>query len=351
MRLIESLVCGLTAPLGVFAGCVDDKCLRAVAKTPNAGRNGTADCEAYLRFTTTVTAVETVTASTETLVRDQTTTVAQTLTVVETVTATQTVPPASSGSVVFVRAAAAKASEKKPEIPPYAHGHCRSFEQYQSACSRIGVLPTTITVAGATVQTSVTATTVVTSVVTVPTTNAAVSLTTTATATVTATSTPETPNIVPNGGFESGTLDGWTVADNTTGEVVSPGSHSSFCLRLGPMDGGGRETGPFPLHQVRTTVSATRGANYSCSFEWAFERYVLSAMNHLPALYVYVNGAIVATPFMRGQPEVWQTWRAQFNYTSMGEDLLEFMAYSAQDASSRGENYFKLDNVVCVPAA
>jgi hypothetical protein len=179
-----------------------------------------------------------------------------------------------------------------------------------------------------------------------------VSVTATATATVTAT--PETPNnnIVPNGDFESGTLAGWTVADNTTAAVVSPGgSNSSFSLKIGPLDNGGQQAPPFPWHRVWTTLSPSRsGANYTCTFEHMFDQYILGAHNELPAGLIFVNGARTQNFFLRDSAGVWSTWRAQFTYTSEGEDVLEFAVYTGQNATV-GENYFSLDNIASLPAA
>ena len=360
---------------------------------PHSGRNGTADCEVFLRTTTTVptrsvpafhlllfcyltlfistltitvtttvdgpasttdlavvTHVETTTASTETVVEEQTTTVADTLTVIDTVT--QTIQPTA------VKARGIK--DPLRPYPPYAWVACGSFERYQSACSRVGITPTTVTVAPAktvtatktvqvggvatssttvTVASSVTATTLVTKVVTVTTTDATV----TSTATATATAVPDA-NIVANGGFESGTLEGWTVAQNSTATVVSPGYNSGFSLRLGPLFGRLESS-------VTTTFVGTAGTTYSCQFDWMIQEYLLGENALLPSIRLLINEEIKASPFLRtGRQGVWDSFRSSFTYVSTGSDVARIMAYSAQ-AESAGVNFAFVDNVSCVPAA
>lgn len=310
----------------------------------------TVDSPASTTELAVVTHVETTTASTETVVDEQTTTVADTLTVIDTVT--QTVQPTP------VKARGVK--DPLRPWPPYAWVPCGSFERYQSACSRVGVTPTTVTVAPTktvtatetvqiggvatssttvTVASSVTATTLVTKVVTVTTTDATV----TSTATATATAVPDA-NIVANGGFESGTLAGWAVAENSTAAVVSPGYNSDFSLRLGPL---------FDRleNSVTTTFVGTPGTTYSCRFEWMVEKYLLGPDALLPSVRLYINEEIKASPFLRtGQQGVWSNFRSSFTYVSTGSDVARVMAYSAQ-AESAGVNFAFVDNVSCVPAA
>jgi hypothetical protein len=280
-----------------------------------------------------VTEVETITASTETVVEEQTITVTETETVIGTVT--QTVQP----TVVAARRGLGDSERRK--YPPYAWAACGSFERYQSACARVGVSPTTVTVAPTTTVTA-TETARIGGVATSSTTTTNATVTFTVTATVTAV--PDA-NIVKNGGFESGTLEGWAVADNSTAAVVSPGSNSAFSLRFGPLHGMLR-------HSVSTTFVGTPGTNYSCSYDWMIEKYLIDSMAHLPIIRLHINEQQKTNTFAFGTSQygAWMKTRSTFGYESTGSDAVRIMAYSSQPESA-GENFSYVDNISCVPAA
>ncbi|EGS17198.1 uncharacterized protein CTHT_0065140 [Thermochaetoides thermophila DSM 1495] len=91
-----------------------------------------------------------IVSSTQSRVVELTYSVTGMVTVTQTVTTTHTVTTPIS---TVVR----KAKRDEPEVPGYA-SKCKSFAAYQSACSRLGVFPTTVSVAESTATVTVTET-------------------------------------------------------------------------------------------------------------------------------------------------------------------------------------------------
>ncbi|KAK6524145.1 hypothetical protein TWF694_005806 [Orbilia ellipsospora] len=159
--------------------CAADNCLRAIR---NADRPGTADCSSYLRATytpPTVTYYVTQTASvtaTETDAQIETDTIHVTATntiettEIVTVTATDTIttelPLVNKRQVTVIPL----------NIPAYATP-CAGAVRYSSACSCIGVLPTTLTVVAP--STTITISTTISGTVTISPVVATVSVTVT----------------------------------------------------------------------------------------------------------------------------------------------------------------------------
>ncbi|KAM0323039.1 hypothetical protein ACHAQA_009138 [Verticillium albo-atrum] len=173
--------------------CSHNNCLRAVIAGSFPNRPTVADCSSFLQKTVTPatyteTIWETVTPVTETAtsVSTDVATELTTVTVVETLdVATQTVTTTITAAPPVRRREDGENQEKRQvtehpsAIPTYATA-CRSVEAYSSACSCIGVSPTTVTVATPTVK--VTSTSTVTAHTTV---GVVESVTTTVLATVT----------------------------------------------------------------------------------------------------------------------------------------------------------------------
>ncbi|KAH6676920.1 hypothetical protein F5X68DRAFT_245931 [Plectosphaerella plurivora] len=188
--------------------CSHNNCLRAVIAGSFPQRPTRADCSSFLQKTVTPAAYtetiwETITPATATATSTsvETATLRPTETVVQTVDVTQTVVTTVTGAPVLKRQVTVHPSV----LPTYATA-CRSVEAYSSACSCIGISPTTITVATPTVK--VTSTSTVTAQTTV-------GVVETATVTIPAT--------------ETGTATRTVTAVNTV--VVQPAPWETFVIR------------------------------------------------------------------------------------------------------------------------
>lgn len=311
------------------------------------------------------TQVDIVVVATQTNVEEQTETVSETLTVVDTISTTRTVPPVQT--ITFAPRALGKRCEQRP-FPTYASA-CSSFKTWASACSCIGVFPSTTTVAAPsttitvtevttvlntvvtttstteTILSSVTDTTLTTSLTTLTTTDATTTVLTTATTTVTAT--PD-PNIVKNGGFETGSLQNWKLSSGSiSASAVKPGSSSVYSLKTGNL----YDNNLFELSQKLTGVA---GSTYACSYSWKYTNYYETkysdGVTYVPYVHVYINNDVVSNRRPdAGSVNQWQT--AYFDFTSSGQDTLWFDCASPQPrfGSKGGNNYLSLDDVSCVP--
>ncbi|KAM0274388.1 hypothetical protein ACHAQH_007890 [Verticillium albo-atrum] len=144
--------------------CSHNNCLRAVIAGSFPNRPTVADCSSFLRKTVTPAAYtetiwETVTPATETATSVSTSVATEltTVTVLETLdVATQTVTTTITAAPVVDKREAGE-TVHPTAIPTYATA-CRSADAYSSACSCIGVSPTTITEATPTVKVTSTST-------------------------------------------------------------------------------------------------------------------------------------------------------------------------------------------------
>jgi hypothetical protein len=106
-------------------------------------------------------------------------------------------------------------------------------------------------------------------------------------------------------------------------------------------------------HSVSTTFVGTSGTNYSCSYDWMIEKYLIDSMAHLPIIRLHINEQQKTNTFAFGTSEQYGAWmktRSTFRYESTGSDAVRIMAYSSQPESA-GENFSYVDNISCVPAA
>ncbi|KAL2133615.1 hypothetical protein VTI74DRAFT_2017 [Chaetomium olivicolor] len=163
--------------------------------------------------------------------------------------------------------------------------------------------------------------------------------TTTATVTATVTAVPDL-NIAISGDFEKATMEGGRVDQGPDVGIVEVGSNHALAFR---------HLGNFAYTKISTTVVGVIGTTDSCTFEraWEYQLGWLPERHLLPIGGVSVNGQARVAMFMRsGEAGVFKT--RTFTFVSTGSHLLQFQAYSPQDAGA-GLNEFYLDNVSCVP--
>ncbi|KAI6779016.1 uncharacterized protein J7T54_004512 [Emericellopsis cladophorae] len=187
LPLALSLVASVEALPQVAPRCSHNNCLRAVIAGSFPNRPTQADCSSFLRKTVTPAAYTQVATELETITVLETVDVAT-----QTITATVTADPA-----IIKRDNGIDQQEKRqvtvhPSVMPTYATACRSVEAYSSACSCIGISPTTVTEATPTV--TVTSTSIVTASTTIGlvetvTTTGTVAVTDTESRTVTATTT------------------------------------------------------------------------------------------------------------------------------------------------------------------
>ncbi|KAG9253831.1 uncharacterized protein F5Z01DRAFT_130944 [Emericellopsis atlantica] len=172
LPLALSLVASVEALPQAAPQCSHNNCLRAVIAGSFPNRPTQADCSSFLRKTVTPAAYtetlwETVTPVTETATSysTQVATELETVTVLETIdVTTQTVTATVTADPAIVRRDNGIDQQEKRQVtvqpsvmPTYATA-CRSVEAYSSACSCIGISPTTVTEATPTVTVTSTST-------------------------------------------------------------------------------------------------------------------------------------------------------------------------------------------------
>ncbi|RKU48487.1 hypothetical protein DL546_004793 [Coniochaeta pulveracea] len=176
MRCSSSIFLSALASLAA-AGCANNNCLRAIVAAGFTTRHGAADCSAYLAatvtpdtstVTSTVTAV--VTEQTTTITDDVSTTSQTTVVFTETqlITTQQTATASTLTQYITVTQNPAPSkravTQSSSTYPAYA-SHCSVWNSYVSACSCVGVLPTTVTLPTPLATTVVTETSTLTSTI------------------------------------------------------------------------------------------------------------------------------------------------------------------------------------------
>jgi hypothetical protein len=153
------------------------------------------------------------------------------------------------------------------------------------------------------------------------------------TTTTTAAATPTvTPQVVVNGGFDSGSLVPW----QGQGSVVPDGYAGSAYQFRSPLLSANVA---YTITQLMSTSASTR---YDCTFQWLWELYRPGGAR----VFVYVNNALASPvhllmPAMEGQ---WQ--QGTFSFTASGSDRVNFYYQNLSPQT----NTFHLDAVTCSAA-
>ncbi|KAF3941130.1 hypothetical protein ABW19_dt0209710 [Dactylella cylindrospora] len=136
--------------------CAVDNCLRAVRASAFPTRSGTSDCSSYLRTTVTPAVVTVTVTNTASATASATDSVVQIDTILETATETEHQTAIATFSLTHTVTTTKYADLVKRQetsapsvIPSYASA-CSGAVRYSSACSCVGVLPTTVTLPAST---------------------------------------------------------------------------------------------------------------------------------------------------------------------------------------------------------